>query len=48
MTKCASHKKREYWKVRLMDLEQTARTGILRTFIKAETNIRKVKNAELI
>jgi hypothetical protein len=34
-------------KVRLMDLESTVRTGILRTFIEAETNIKKVKNPEL-
>jgi hypothetical protein len=30
-----------------MDLKPTVRTGILRTFTEAETNIRKVKNPEL-
>jgi hypothetical protein len=34
-------------KGRLMDLEPTVRKGILRTYIEAETNIRKVKNPEL-
>jgi hypothetical protein len=30
-----------------MDLEPTVRRGILRTFIEAETKIRKVKDPEL-
>jgi hypothetical protein len=30
-----------------MGLEPTARTGILRTFIEAETNVREVKNPQL-
>jgi hypothetical protein len=34
-------------KVRLMDLAQTARTGILKTFIEAETKLRNIKETEL-
>jgi hypothetical protein len=34
-------------KVRLMDLEQAVRTGMLKTFIEAEMKLRNIKDPKL-